>query len=41
MSPWVCYWGGVVILAALLFLPATKLIWVLGMVGWNENWGLT
>lgn len=31
MSPWVQYWLWVATLAALLFLPATKLIWVLSV----------
>ena len=31
MSPWTCYWLSVVVLAALLFLPVTKLVWVLSV----------
>jgi hypothetical protein len=31
MSPWTFYWLSVVVLAALLFLPVTRLIWVLAV----------
>jgi hypothetical protein len=31
MSPWTFYWLSVVVLAALLFLPVTKLVWVLSV----------
>ena len=31
MSPWTYYWLSVVVLAALLFLPASKLVWVLAV----------
>ena len=30
-DPWVYYWVSVAVLAALLFLPATRLIWVLSV----------
>ncbi len=30
-DPWVYYWLSVAILAALLFLPASRLIWVLSV----------
>ncbi len=31
MSPWTYYWLSVVVLAALLFWPASKMIWVLSV----------
>ena len=31
MSPWTYYWLSVVALAALLFLPASQLVWVLSV----------
>jgi hypothetical protein len=31
MSPWTYYWLSVVVLAGLLFLPASKLVWVLSV----------
>ena len=31
MSPWTYYWLSVAILAALLFLPTSKLVWVLSV----------
>ena len=31
MSPWTFYWLSVLVLAALLFLPVTRLIWVLSV----------
>ncbi|MGH6904804.1 MAG: hypothetical protein ACREIR_18920 [Geminicoccaceae bacterium] len=31
MSPWTYYWLSVVVLAALLFLPAAQLVWVLSV----------
>ena len=31
MSPWTFYWLSVVVLAALLFLPVTKLVWALSV----------
>lgn len=31
MSPWTYYWISVVVLAALLFLPAAQLVWVLSV----------
>lgn len=31
MSPWTYYWLSVVVLAALLFFPASKLVWVLAV----------
>lgn len=31
MSPWTYYWISVVVLAALLFVPASKLVWVLSV----------
>ena len=31
MSPWTYYWLSVVVLAALLFLPVSQLVWVLSV----------
>lgn len=31
MSPWTYYWISVVVLAGLLFVPASKLVWVLSV----------
>jgi hypothetical protein len=31
MSPWTYYWLSVAVLAALLFLPASQLVWVLSV----------
>ena len=31
IDPWVYYWLSVAVLAALLFLPASRLIWVLSV----------
>lgn len=31
MSPWTYYWLSVAVLAALLFLPVSKLVWVLSV----------
>jgi hypothetical protein len=31
MSPWTWYWISVVVLAALLFVPASTLVWVLSV----------
>ena len=31
MSPWTYYWLSVLVLAALLFWPAAKLVWVLSV----------
>lgn len=31
MAPWTYYWLSVVVLAALLFLPAAQLVWVLSV----------
>ena len=31
MSPWTYYWLSVAVLAALLFLPASRLVWVLSV----------
>lgn len=31
MSPWTYYWLSVVVLAALLLLPASRLVWVLSV----------
>ena len=31
MSPWSYYWLSVAVLAALLFLPASRLVWVLSV----------
>jgi hypothetical protein len=31
MSPWTYYWLSVAVLAALLFLPASRLMWVLSV----------
>ncbi len=31
LSPWTWYWLSVVVLAALLFLPASKLVWVMSV----------
>jgi hypothetical protein len=31
MSPWTFYWLSVGVLAALLFLPVTKLVWLLSV----------
>lgn len=31
IDPWVYYWISVAVLAALLFLPASRLIWVLSV----------
>jgi hypothetical protein len=31
MSPWTLYWLSVVVLAALLFWPASRMIWVLSV----------
>ena len=31
MSPWPYYWLSVIVLAALLFLPASQLVWVLSV----------
>jgi hypothetical protein len=31
MSPWMYYWLSVVALAALLFVPASRLVWVLSV----------
>lgn len=31
MSPWTFYWLSVVVLAALLFLPVTSLVWALSV----------
>ena len=31
MSPWTYYWLSVAVLAALLFLPAAQLVWVLSV----------
>lgn len=31
LSPWTYYWLSVVVLAALLFLPVSKLVWVMSV----------
>lgn len=31
MSPWTYYWLSVVVLAALLFLPVARMVWVLAV----------
>ena len=31
MSPWTYYWLSVAVLAALLFLPASQMVWVLSV----------
>ena len=31
LSPWTWYWLSVVVLAALLFLPVSKLVWVMSV----------
>lgn len=31
LSPWTYYWLSVVVLAALLFLPVSKLVWVVSV----------
>ena len=31
MSPWMYYWLSVAVLAALLFVPAARLVWVLSV----------
>jgi hypothetical protein len=41
MSPWTYYWISVVLLAGLLFLPASKLVWVLSVRRLERKLGRT
>jgi hypothetical protein len=41
MSPWIHYWLSVLVLAVLLFWPASKLVWVLSVRRLERKLGRT